>query len=182
MAGKAKVAKLKNWEEATDKLGLYREAKCALDKKLAAKAEAVRRVEESYQIDVDGMTAEVNEYAGELRAFAEARKAEFVAKEEGGEGRTRFRHGVEIGWRWGNPYIHIPKKAELAAIAGLEEIAADTYVKRSPKIMRDLLNAELVKAQEKGDSDSLAFIGRMAKLHITLDQDEEFVLELVSTS
>jgi hypothetical protein len=28
----------------------------------------------------------------------------------------------------------------------------------------------------------LAFIGRMAKLHITLDQDEEFVLELVSTS
>jgi phage host-nuclease inhibitor protein Gam len=179
MGAKAKAeVKIKNWEEATDQLALYREAVCARNKKRAAMEDALRKVAESYATELHELEAEVDAYAADLRGFAESRKRDFVAKEDGGEGRTRFRHGVEMGWRWGKPYIQIPKRYLEAAIAGLEEISADTYVKRDPKVMKDALKAAMEKAKAEKDMELL---GKLAALHISLDQDEEFVLELVNS-
>jgi phage host-nuclease inhibitor protein Gam len=181
---KTKVEKLKSWEVATEKLALYHEAVCAYDKKRAALAESLRKVEASYQVDIDGLATEVNGYAAELRDFADDHRKDFVSVQEGGEGRTRFSHGVEIGFRWGKPYLHIPKKFMDAAIAGLEAISADTYVKRDPKVMKEVLKAEMERASFAPNGDPNGggpkFIARMNALHITLDQDEEFVLEVTS--
>lgn len=174
----AKTKRLKNWEEAAAELALYHELKCALDRKNAALADALRKVTESYREEIAELEAETEVYAAGLRAFATAHKKEFAAKDAGGEGRTRLVAGVEIGWRWGRPYVHIPKKFEAAAVAGLEAMGEGLYVKRSPKILRDVLNGQLLAAQEKGDEEAKKFIAALGAIHVTLDQDEEFVLEV----
>lgn len=192
MPGKGKgkeAARLKNWDEATEILALYRESQCALDKKHAALADALRKVQESYQLDIDGLQAEVDEYAEQLHAFAEAHRGNFKSVEEGGQGRTLIRHGVEIGFRLGKPHVETKKKWLDRLIAWLEEIAPGLYVKKDPGLMREALCNELTRCEQllKTSMDpqeraaAQKFIEGAASRHATLEQDENFVLEVVAT-
>jgi hypothetical protein len=167
--------KIATWEEAKAALANYEAAQCRIDAAEAARQKAIFDAQAAFARAA--ADAELHQFrlSEALKKFAQAHKTEFRAVAEGGEGRTRKVGQVVMGFEWGPPFIHIPKKFEQAAIAWLEETAGDTYVKRTPKIMREVISAELQKAEETHDQ---GLIDKFAGQHITREQDELFVLKI----
>ncbi len=174
--GKAKPLKVTTWSDAELLLAAFAEERAAWERARAEEEAELAQVRARHAPGLQQREAEIEETAGALKQFAKMHRREFVAKEEGGEGRVREIHGVEFGYRLAPPHVRIPKKKIEEALAWLEEFGGDTYVRRAPEIARDRLKADLVDAQARHDA---AFLQKFAAHHITLEQDEDFVLEVV---
>jgi len=167
--------KISTWAEAEAAMAEYAAAQNEIDKAKALLDETVLAAGKAFAESSRAAQQKLDELSDILKKFAQGHKGDFKAIADGGRGRTRTVGKVTLGFEWGQPYIHIPKKFEEQAIAWLEKTAPDTYVKRTPKIMRSVIEAELQKAEETHDQ---ALIDKFATHHITREQDEEFVLKV----
>jgi len=176
---KTKELKAVTWNDAEILLVAFAQEQAAVRRIETDLERDLARVVQNYAEKLQKAEASRDETAAALRKFAQAHRREFVAKEEGGEGRVREIHGVLYGYRLAPPKVRIPKKRIDEAMAWLEEFGGDTYVRRPPEIARDRLKADLVDAQARQDKATLE---RFAAHHITLEQDEDFVLEASSAT
>lgn len=170
---------IRDWEQAYECMAAY-----ALAVNDVAKADALLREAEWAAKQARNATAKeheqrVEELAKLLRKFAKKRHAEFVAIDDGGQGRTRTHAGVEIGYEWGKPYVQIDQDKFNAALAWLREFGGDVYVREKPQVNREALR-DLLQASN-GDPAEQTTVERFAGQGITLEQDEEFVLRVVPT-
>jgi phage host-nuclease inhibitor protein Gam len=172
---KTKQLEVSTWPDAEILLLAFAEEQAALDRTQARLDAALARAREAHAEALRQAEESLAQTSAALKRFAAAHRREFRAKEEGGEGRVREIHGVLYGYRLAPPKVRIPKKKLEAAMAWLEEFGEDTYVRRDPELARDRLRAELMAAEAAKDTP---FLEKLAGHGITLEQDEDFVLEV----
>lgn len=172
-----KQEKLESWEQAHQAMADYAAAQNEIAKADALLRESELAAKRARNAAAKKHEERAQELAKLLRKFAKKHHVEFVAVDDGGQGRTRTHAGVEIGYEWGKPYVQIDPDKLNTALAWLREFGGDMYVREKPQVNREAIRDLLENCY--ADADDPRTIERFSGQGITLEQDEEFVLRVI---
>lgn len=170
--GKTKL-EIRNWQEAESAMLAYREALVREQRANVALDEALTKVQERCQPELQDAENAVAGLLDALKKFAQSKKSEFKPAPNG-DGRSYAHAGVTLGFRQSPGRVEIRKEEE--AVEWLRDFRRGELVRTIHEPNRELLLEVLRRGVDQRLVETLAAHG------IRYEQKDKFFLEVEKES